>query len=167
LFFLLFDISFIYISNVILFPGLPSGTPLSHSPSPASMRVLLHPSTHSCLPALAFPYTGASNFLRTKGCSFHLCPTRPSSATYAAGAMGPSMCTIWLVVQSPRAPRGFGWLTLLLPHGAANPLSSFSPFFNSSIGDPALRPMVGCEHLPLFLLGSGRAFQETAISGSS
>ena len=26
------------------------------------------------------------------------CPTSPSSATYAAGVMGPSMCILWLVV---------------------------------------------------------------------
>jgi hypothetical protein len=32
-------------------------------------------------------------------------------------------------------------------------------------GPSALSPMVGCEHLPLNLSGSGRAFQETAISG--
>ena len=87
-----------YISNVILFPGLPSGTPLSHSPSPASMRVLLYPPTHSCLPALAFLYTGALNPHRIKGRSSHKCPTRPSSATYVARAMGPSMFTLWLMV---------------------------------------------------------------------
>ena len=29
-----------------------------------------------------------------------------------------------------------------------------------------LNPMDGCEHPPLYLLGSGRASQETAISGS-
>jgi hypothetical protein len=49
----LLDIFFIYISNVILFPGSPSENPLSHSPSPRS----------SILPlpflVLAFPYTGA------------------------------------------------------------------------------------------------------------
>ena len=28
----------------------------------------------------------------------HWCLTRPSSATYAAGAMGPFMCTLWLLV---------------------------------------------------------------------
>ena len=50
-------------------------------------------------------------------------------------------------------------------HGAANSLSSFSPFSNSSIGDPVLSPMVDCEHQPLYLSGSGRASQETAISG--
>jgi hypothetical protein len=51
-------------------------------------------------------------------------------------------------------------------YGAANPLSSFSPFSNSSIGDPALSAMVGCKHPTLYLSGSGRASQETAISGS-
>jgi hypothetical protein len=50
-------------------------------------------------------------------------------------------------------------------HGAAKPLSSFSPFSNSSIGDPELSPMVGCKHLPLYLSGSGRASQKTATSG--
>jgi hypothetical protein len=40
------------------------------------------------------------------------------------------------------------------PHGATNPLSSFSPFSNSSIWDPALSPMVGCELPPLYLSGS-------------
>jgi hypothetical protein len=49
---------------------------------------------------LAFPCTGASNLHWMKGLFSHWCPTRPSSATYAAGAMGPSMCTLWLVVSS-------------------------------------------------------------------
>jgi hypothetical protein len=53
---------------------------------------------------------------------------------------------------------------------ATNPFSSFSAFSNSSIADPIwdpiLSPMVGWEHLPLYLSGSGRASQETAISGS-
>jgi hypothetical protein len=33
------------------------------------------------------------------------------------------------------------------------------------LGTPVLNPMVGWEHLPLYLSGSGRASQETAISG--
>jgi hypothetical protein len=53
-FFLLFpflkDIFFIYISNVIPFPGLTSENPLS-LPSHA------HQPTHSCFLALTFPYT--------------------------------------------------------------------------------------------------------------
>jgi hypothetical protein len=37
----------------------------------------------------------------------------------------------------------------------ANPFSSFSTFSNSSIVDPKLSPMVGCENLPLYLSGYG------------
>jgi hypothetical protein len=48
-----------------------------------------------------------------------------------------------------------------------NQLSSFSPCSNFSIWDPVLNPKVGCEHLSLYLSDSGRASQETAISGSS
>ena len=40
--FLLLDIFFIYISNVILFPGLPSENPLPILPPPNSMRALPH-----------------------------------------------------------------------------------------------------------------------------
>ena len=48
----------------------------------------------------------------------------------------------------------------------ANPVSSLSPFSSSSIGDPVLSPVVGFEHLPLYLSGTGRASQERVISGS-
>jgi len=47
-----------------------------------------HPPTTSLLPTLAFPYTGAWSLHRTKGLFSHWCPTRPSSATYAAWAIG-------------------------------------------------------------------------------
>ena len=40
-------------------------------PNPASMRVLPHPATHSCLTNLAFLYTGASSLHRTKSLSYH------------------------------------------------------------------------------------------------
>jgi hypothetical protein len=49
------------------FPVSPPQTPYPILPLPASMRVLPHPPNHSCLPALAFPYTGTSNTLRPKG----------------------------------------------------------------------------------------------------
>ena len=45
----LLDIFFIYISNVIPFPGFPPGKPLSYPCSPASMRVLSHPLTPASL----------------------------------------------------------------------------------------------------------------------
>jgi hypothetical protein len=63
----------------------------------------------------------------------------------------------------PVSSRESGWLIYLLFYGISNPFSSFS---NSSIGDSVLSPMVGCEHLPLYLSGSGRVSLETAISGS-
>jgi hypothetical protein len=113
------------------------------------MRVL----THSCLPTLAFPYTGALSLRRTKGLS-HWCPRRPFSVTYA---MGPSMCTLGGLL--PGSSEVSSWLMFFL--WVANPFSSFSPFSNS-----VLSPMVGCEHPPLYLLGTGRASQETPISGS-
>jgi hypothetical protein len=51
------DILFIYISKVISFPD-PPRNPLSHAPSSCSMRECPHLLTHSCLPALTFPYIG-------------------------------------------------------------------------------------------------------------
>ena len=56
-FIFLLDIFFIYISNVIRFPGFPSKNPYTLPkplyPPPA------HQPTHSCFLALAFPNTGA------------------------------------------------------------------------------------------------------------
>ena len=102
-----FKIFFIYISNVIPFLGsTPLGILLPHTLTHASMSMFHHPLTHSHLPSLAFSYTGASSLHRTKSLSSHSCPTRPSSATYVAGAMSPSMCTLWLVVQSVGALGG-------------------------------------------------------------
>jgi hypothetical protein len=51
----------IYISNVIPFPGFPSGTPLFHPLPSASMSMLPFPTTHSYLLTLTLPYTGASS----------------------------------------------------------------------------------------------------------
>ena len=56
------------------------------------------PPTHSHLPALAFPYTGAWNTLRPKGLSSHWCSTRWTSSTYVASTTCLSMCILWLVV---------------------------------------------------------------------
>ena len=45
----------------------PPQAPHSLLPSPASMRVLPHVPTHSCLSGLVFPYPGSSSLHRTKG----------------------------------------------------------------------------------------------------
>jgi hypothetical protein len=55
---------------------------------------------------------------------------------YMARAMGPYLCTLFLVVQSPGArEEGLASWHCCSPYGDATPLSSFSPFSNSSIGD--------------------------------
>jgi hypothetical protein len=56
------------------FPSFPFRTPLSHL---VPMKILSYLSTHFCLPALAFPYTGALSLPSTKSLSCHRCQTRP------------------------------------------------------------------------------------------
>ena len=48
----------------------------------------------------------------------------------------------------------------------ADPFSSLGTFSSSSIGGSVFHPIDDCEHPLLYLPGSGRASQETAISGS-
>jgi hypothetical protein len=71
-----------------------------------------------------------------------------------------------LVPGSSGGGGGSGWLYCCSSYGVANPFNSFSPFSNSSIGDPVLSPVVGYEHPPLYLSGSGRASKETALNFS-
>ena len=68
-----FGILFIYISNVIPFPGFPSGNLLYHPPPPASMRVLPDPPTHSNLTTLAFPYQDQGPVLPLMADNANLC----------------------------------------------------------------------------------------------
>jgi hypothetical protein len=89
----------------------------------ASMRVFLHPLTHSCLSTLTSPYAGASNLHRNKGLSSHWCHIRSSSATYVSGAMDSSIYTGWLVVYSLVALGGpVSWYCSF--YGVAVPFSS-------------------------------------------
>jgi hypothetical protein len=98
-----------------------------------------HPFTHSHITHLASPYVGASSLHRTKGLSFHWCLTRPSSATYPPGVMGPSMCTLWLVIYSLGAlVSPIHWYCS--SYGVAIPFNSFSPSPSSFIGFPGLSP---------------------------
>jgi hypothetical protein len=76
------------------------------------------------------------------------------------------MCFLWKVDWS------LGALEILVSsyccssYGAADPFSSLDTFSTSFIRDPVLLPMDGCEHPLLYLPGTGRTSQETAISGS-
>lgn len=88
-------------------------------------------------------------------------PTRPSSSTYVAWAMSHSLCTLWLVVQSPRAPGVCGW-------GVAS-WHYCSPYMGLQIPScplvPSPAPPKRTSHSPLYLSGSGRASRHTTISG--
>ena len=53
------------------FPVSSLQTPYPIPPYPASMRVLPHLPSHSCLTTPAFLYTGASSLHRTKGLLSH------------------------------------------------------------------------------------------------
>jgi hypothetical protein len=81
----------------------PSPFPF-HKPSipstlaPASIREPTHLPTHSHVTTLTFPYTGTSSLHRNNCNPSHWCHMRQASATEAAGAMGHSICTLWLLV---------------------------------------------------------------------
>jgi hypothetical protein len=95
-FFLFYWIFSLFIFHM-LSPFLVSSpeTPYPILPSPTSMRVLPHTPTPSSL--LWHSHT-LGHWAFTGPRAFPPMMTRLSSATYATGAMGPSMCTLWLVV---------------------------------------------------------------------
>jgi hypothetical protein len=162
----LFDILFIYISNVIPFLFPPSANPLSHPL--ASMRVLPHSPTHSPTHPLPPPWHSP-----TLG---HRAYTGPRPSPPIDAIQDHPLLHMQLELWVPPCVLG-GLVGGLVPgsswgydccfsNGVANPFSSFRLFPNSYIGVPVLSPMDGCEHPYLYWLGSGRASQRTAISGS-
>jgi hypothetical protein len=133
----------------------------SYPPTPHSpMRVLPYPSTHPHPPSLPgiFLHWGIEPpqeqglllpLMSNKTC---LCQIHTWPEPWVP------LCVLFGWWSSPRELQGVWQLTLLLPHGAANHLSSFSLFYNSSIGDPILSPMVGCKHPPLYLSEVGWSY---------
>jgi len=89
---------FIYISNVIYslswFPRDKHPIPSS---SPSSVRVFAFPNQPLFLPPHPDVPLHWFSLGRTKGFSSHWCPKRPSSATFAAWAIGLSK-VFWVVV---------------------------------------------------------------------
>jgi hypothetical protein len=66
-------------------------------PSPASIRVFPPPSYPLVLPHPGIPLHWRIEPSQDQGSLLLLMPHKASSATYVAGAMGRSMCTLWLV----------------------------------------------------------------------
>jgi hypothetical protein len=154
LFLLIFYLfTFQILSSFLVFP--------SEAPVPSPLFLLLwgcsptHPPTQSHLTALTFPYTGALSLHRVKGFSSYWCHIRSSSATYAAGAM--------FTLVGGLVPGSSVGLVGCSSYGVANPLSSLSPFPNSSIGVPIVSPMNGCLHPHLYWCISGRASEDSCI----
>jgi len=129
-------------------PGFPPANSLSQTTSALLFwRELLHPPIHSCLTALAFPYTGTLSLHRTKGLPFHWSHIQQSLATYAAEVMGPSIYTHWLVVSSLGALDCLiGWYCCSSCR-IANTFSSFSPSPNSSLGVCLVRWLAQCIYI--------------------
>jgi hypothetical protein len=107
--------------------------------------------THSWFLALAFPCTGAYNLRKTKDLSSHYghldhLPLHMQLETRALGVLVSSYCCS--------------------SYRVADPFSSLGTFSSSSIGGPVFHTIDGCEHLLLYLPGTGIASQKTTISGS-
>ena len=80
--------------------------------------------------------------------------------------MNHTICFLWLVAI-PRELWGHWWVHIVVPPmELANAFRSLVPFSSTFTGDPVLHPIDSCEHPLLCFSGTGRAYQETAISGS-
>jgi len=162
--FLLFFIGFFNLHfNVIPFPGFPSRTPLSHAPLLLWGCSLIYPLLPTLLP-WHFLTLGYSTLTGPRAFP-PIDVQHPLLCMRMEPGVHPCVLLRWWF--SPWELRERGWVGCYCSsYGVANSFSSFSPFSNSSIGDLVLSSMFGCQHLPLYLSCSGRASQETAISGS-
>jgi hypothetical protein len=104
----LFNIFFIYISNVIPFPRFSPRNTLS---LPPPLLLWGGSPTYTHLPTLAFLYTGALSLHRTKGPSCHWCLTRPSSMCDSSHGLLDVYSLVGGLV--PWNSGGSGWLILL------------------------------------------------------
>ena len=136
--------------------------PLFHPIPSASMRVLpLHPPTP------------ASPSWHSLHWGIHRALTGPKVSSPIDAQQGHPLQHMQLETWVPPCVL-FGWwfspwglvIDIVVLPMVAKPFSSFSPFSNSSIGDPKLITMVGCQHPPLQGSSSGWDSQEAAISGS-
>jgi hypothetical protein len=161
-------IFFIYNSNVIPFPGLFSGNPLSHHSStclsegaPPPILPLPHFS-----PGIPLHWGIAS--LQAQGPLLSLMSNKVFPLRISSWRHG-SVHVYYLVGGPvPWSSRESGPLKLLFPTIGLQISSSPSVHCPTpSLGEPSLIPMFDCKHLPLYFSDSSRAFQETAISSSS
>ena len=143
-------------------PVSPLETPYSKLPTSASMKVLPPPFPPS---HPGIPQHWGIKPSQDQGPLFPLM-SKKAILCYMCGWNHGSL-HVYSVVGGlvPVSSEGLvGWY-YCSSYGVANFFSSISPFSKSYLGEPMLSPMVGIEHQPLYLSGSGRASQDTAISG--
>ena len=93
--------------------------------------------------------------------------TRPRASPPIDGQLGHPLLHIQLGTQAlGRRAEVVLVSSYCSSYRVADPFSSLGTFSSSFIGDPVLHPMDGCEHPLLYLSGTGRTSQETALSGS-
>jgi hypothetical protein len=98
----------------------------------------------------------------------HIILARPRASHPTDGQLG----HLLLHMQLETRALGWGGVVVLVSsycsfsYRDADPFSSLGTFSSSFIGGPVFHPIDDCEHPLLYLLGTGLASQETAISGS-
>jgi hypothetical protein len=110
--------------------------------------------THSRFLALAFPCTGAYDF------------ARPRASPLIDGRLGHPLLHMQLETQLWWGRGALVSSYCCSSYRVEDPFSSMGTFSSSSIGDPVSHPIDDCEHPLLYLPGTGKASQETAMSGS-
>ena len=133
---------FLYISNVIPFPGFP---PFQKHPITSSLPLLLwgcsstHPPTPTSMPLILLHWGICWAFIGPR--------TSPSTDAWQDHPLlhmqlEPCIFLCWWLNPWEFWGGGLvGWY-FCSSCGVANPFNSFSPFSNSSIRDPALGPML-------------------------
>jgi hypothetical protein len=131
-----------------------SETPYFFPHPPATMKVL--PPTHSHFPALAFPSGPMASRPTDVQQGYPLPHILPVPRV--------PPCVFFGWWSSPWELQGVWPVDTVAPSmGLQTPSASSVPSPTPPLGTPELSPMVGCE--PLYLSGTGKASQETAISG--
>jgi hypothetical protein len=148
-----------------LFPVPPPGNSLSHPASLGFYEGAPTPINPFLLPSPGIPLNWGINPRKDDGPLLPLIPDKSIFCYICSWNLGPLHVYSLVGVLVPGSSARGGGLVCWYCHssyGVANLLSSFSPFSNSSIGDPEHSPMDACEHPHLHLLSSGRRLLKEA-----
>jgi hypothetical protein len=146
----LLNIFLIYNSNVVPFPHTHRNL-LSHPPSPCFYESVPTPTHLLPPPRLRIPLQWVIKPSQDQGPLLPLMSNKANLCYICNWSHGSLHVYTLVGGLVPGSSGGSGWLTLLFFLWGCKPFSSFSPFSDSSIGDPVLSPMVDFEHPPWYL----------------